>query len=168
MEMNQWIGPYSELYQIWEKRTGARSSWAQTTHRLPWGRCRAGWSGPGRSCGWAGWCRSGPLLSPGCSAGSAPSCCPSPPASPKLRPSWTTTPKRSGRPFCPRRTSPNSARPGPWGRPTPSGLLLPLRKEGKGKGKGMKFRIRRGRRWRNLFDLIKEGYWEQIRNWWHG
>lgn len=130
------------------------SSYIQTTHHPPWGQSRAGWSGPGRSCGWAGWCRSVPLLSPGCSAGSVPSCFPSPPASWKLLLIQTPPPPRRsghGRTFGLHRISPNSARQDPSGRPAPSGLSLPL-KEG-GEGIESEFRT-----WRNMFDLIKQGY----------
>lgn len=129
------------------------SSYIQTTHHLPWGQSRAGWSGPGRSCGWAGWCRSGPPLSPGCSAGSVPSCFPSPPASWKLLLIRMPPPRRCGlgRTFGRHRISPNSAQRDPSGRPAPSGPSLPL-EEG---GEGIE---REFRTWWNMFDLIKQGY----------
>lgn len=113
---------------------GSLCSCIQSPHRRPWGQRRAGWSGPGRSCGWAGWCRSGPPLSPGCSAGSAPSCFPSPLASWKLLPIRTRTPRTSGLggTFGRRRIWQNSALQDPLRRPAPSGPLLPLKEDGGG------------------------------------
>lgn len=98
-----------------------------TTHRPPWGRRRAGWIAPNQSCGWAGWCRSVPLMFPGCSAGLAPSCCPSPPASWGL---WPTMARCAPVPTLGRRrTWRNSVRQGLWGRPAPSSPWLPLGEE---------------------------------------
>lgn len=90
-----------------------------TTHHLPSGRCRVGWSEPGQSCDWADWCKNAPLSFPGCSVGSAPSCCPSPPALLKL---LLTQTSGLGQMFGQCRTSMSSARRGPSGRPAPSGL----------------------------------------------